>query len=221
MEGHGGDHPQPPGRRALFLLLPRHPGRQLGRRVVRAAAVSRGRDHVRRQHRVDQPRQDPAASAAGGWAATHGCGPAPRKSGAHWLPARGAGRVKALQSALWALERRTPPDRDPTRALHDAIEAIARIAERAAGEGAFDAFRRRQLVRRGTHVLSAIIQRGVESGAFRPHCARWAVESLPYAIVAGVCARWVFGLPEERSLGASAAADAALEALCPPVLASR
>src|SRR5439155_1046118 len=126
MEGDGGYHPQPPGRRALFLLLPRHPGRQLGRRVVRAAAV-----------------------------------------------------------------------------------------------GAFGALRRRQLVRRGANVLSTIIQRGVESGAFRPHCARWAVQRLPYAIVAGVCARWVFGLPEERSLGAGAAADAALEALCPPVLASR
>ena len=221
MEGDGGYHPQPPGRRALILLLPRHPGRQLGRRVVRAAAVSGGRDHVRRQHRVDQPRQDPAASAAGGWADTHGCGPAPRKSSAHWLPPRGAGRVKALGSALRALERPTPPDCDPTRALHDVIEAIEEIAERAAAEGAFGAFRRRQLVRRGAHVLSTIIQRGVESGAFRPHCARWAVQRLPYAIVAGVCARWVFGLPEERSLGAGAAADAALEALCPPVLASR
>src|SRR5207245_2207376 len=219
MEGDGGYHPQPPGRRALFLLLPRHPGRQLGRRVVRAAAVSGGRDHVRRQHRVDQPRQDPAASAAGGWADTHGCGPAPRKSSAHRLPARGAGRVKALGSALRALERPTPPDCDPTRALHDVIEAIEEIdglyhvvqrpgrvavralpdvieaieeiAERAAAEGAFGAFRRRQLVRRGAHVLSTIIQRGVESGAFRPYCARWAVQRLPYAIVAGVCARWV------------------------------
>jgi len=28
-----------------------------------------------------------------------------------------------------------------------------------------------------------------------------------------------FGLPEERALGAGVAADAALEALCPPVLA--
>ncbi len=118
--------------------------------------------------------------------------------------------MKALGSALRALERPTPPDRDPTRALHDAIEAIGQIAERAAGEGAFGAVRRRQLVRRGAHVLSTIIQRGVESGAFRPHCARWAVESLPYAIVAGVCARWVFGLPEDGSLGAGAAADAAL-----------
>ena len=129
--------------------------------------------------------------------------------------------MKALGSALRALERPTPPDCDPTRALHDVIEAIEEIAERAAAEGAFGALRRRQLVRRGAHVLSTIIQRGVESGAFRPHCARWAVQRLPYAIVAGVCARWVFGLPEERSLGAGAAADAALEALCPPVLASR
>ena len=129
--------------------------------------------------------------------------------------------MKPLGSALRALEWPTPPSGDPTRALHDAIATIGRIAERAAGEGAFGDFRRRQLVRRGAHVLSTIIQRGVESGAFRPYCARWAVQRLPYAIVAGVCARWVFGLPEERSLGAGAAADAALEALCPPVLASR
>ena len=129
--------------------------------------------------------------------------------------------MKALGSALRVLERPTPPSGDPTRGLRDAIEAIGKIAERAAGEGAFDDFRRRQLVRRGADVLSAIIRRGVESGAFRPYCARWAVQRLPYAIVAGVCARWVFGLPEERSLGAGAAADAALEALCPPVLAAR
>jgi len=109
--------------------------------------------------------------------------------------------MKAFGSALRALERRMPPDRDPTRALHDAIEAIGKIAERAAGEGTFGAFRRRQLVRRGAHVLSGMIRRGLESGAFRPSCARWAVQRLPYAIVAGVCARWVFGLPEERSLG--------------------
>jgi len=109
--------------------------------------------------------------------------------------------MKAFGSALRALERRTPLDRDPTRALHDAIEAIGKIAERAAGEGTFGAFRRRQLVRRGAHVLSGMIRRGLESGAFRPSCARWAVQRLPYAIVAGVCARWVFGLPEERSLG--------------------
>ncbi len=123
--------------------------------------------------------------------------------------------MKALGSALRALEQRTPPDRDPIRALRDAIEAIGKTAEREAGEGTFGDFRRRQLLRRGAHVLSAIIQRGVESGAFRPYCTRWAVQRLPYAIVAGVCARWVFGLPKERSLGAGAAADAALEALLP------
>ena len=129
--------------------------------------------------------------------------------------------MKALGSALRVLERPTPPSGDPTRGLRDAIEAIGKIAERAAGEGTFGDLRRRQLVKRGAHVLSGMIQRGVESGAFRPHCALWAIQSLPYAIVAGVCARWVFGLPEERSLRAGAAADAALEALCPPVLARR
>src|SRR5438309_9732613 len=181
MEGDGGYHPQPPGRRALFLLLPRHPGRQLGRRVVRAAAVSGGRDYVRRQHRVDQPRQDPAASAAGGWADTRGCGPAPWKSSAHRLAARGAGRVKALGSALRALERPTPPSGDPTRGLRDAIEAIGKISERTAGEGAFDDFRRRQLVRRGAHDVSAIIEHGADSVAFRPYCGRYADPPRPYA----------------------------------------
>ncbi len=124
-----------------------------------------------------------------------------------------------LTTGLRALEDLT--DGDPTEALRETVDTIGRIAQRAAGEVGFDSRRRRDLVRRGAHVLAAIIRRGVESGAFRPHCALWAIQSLPYAIVAGVCARWVFGLPEERSLRAGAAADAALEALCPPVLARR
>src|SRR6266571_1187463 len=129
-----------------------------------------------------------AASAAGSRADTHRGGPAPRKSSTHWLAACGAGRVKALGSALRALEQRTPPDRDPIRALRDAIEAIGKTAEREAGEGTFGDFRRRQLLRRGAHVLSAIIQRGVESGAFRPYCTRWASSACPTPSLP-VCAR--------------------------------
>jgi hypothetical protein len=129
--------------------------------------------------------------------------------------------MRALASALGALERATQSDGDPTMALHVAVEAIGKIAERAAGQGALDALRRRQLVSQGAGILSALIRRGVESGTFRPLCARWAVESLPYAIVAGVCARSVFDLPEERSLRAGAAADAALQVLRPRVLATR
>src|SRR5438477_1959328 len=37
-------------------FLPGHSGAELGRRIVRSAAVSGGRDHVRGPRRVDQPR---------------------------------------------------------------------------------------------------------------------------------------------------------------------
>ena len=104
---------------------------------------------------------------------------------------------------------------DPTTALREAVEALGTMAAQAAAEGALDALRRRELVRRGTNALSTIIHRGVASGAFRPTCALWATRRLPHAIVAGVCARWAFGLSEERSLGASAAADVVLEVLRP------
>jgi hypothetical protein len=129
--------------------------------------------------------------------------------------------MRALGSTLEVLERATLSDGDPTRALHDAVEAIGKSAKRAAAEGALDARRRRGLVSQGARILSTIIRRGVASGAFRPPCARWAVERLPYAIVAGLYARAVFDLREERSLGAGAAADAALELLCPREFAAR
>jgi hypothetical protein len=129
--------------------------------------------------------------------------------------------MSAFGSTLGALERAPLLDGDPTRALLDAVEAIGKIAEWAAGEGALDAGRRHELVLQGARILSTIIRRGVESGTFRPACARWAVERLPYAIAAGVCARWVFDLREERSLRAGAAADAALEVLHPRVFATR
>ena len=102
---------------------------------------------------------------------------------------------------------------DPTTALREALEAAWAIAERAAREGRLDPLRRRELVRRGTSALSTIIRSGVASGAFRPPCPQWATRGLPRAIVAGIYARWAFGLPEERSLGAGPAAEAVLEAL--------
>jgi len=129
--------------------------------------------------------------------------------------------MRTFGSTLEPLERATLSDGDPTRALHEAVEAIGTGAKRAAAEGALDAGRRRGLVSQGARILSTIIRRGVESGAFRPPCARWAVERLPYAIVAGLYARAVFDLREERSLGAGAAADAALELLCPRQFAAR
>lgn len=129
--------------------------------------------------------------------------------------------MRALESTLRALERATQLDGDATRALHDAVAAIGKVAEREAGDGQRDRLRRRQLVSRGARILSAIIRRGMEAGTFRPPCPRWAVQRLPRAIVAGLCARWVFDLREERSLRAGAVADAALEVLCPRVLALR
>jgi hypothetical protein len=127
--------------------------------------------------------------------------------------------MSALGSPLGALARATQSGGDATGALCGAVAAIEKIAERVAEDGALDGLRRRRLALRAAPILSAIIRRGVESGAFRPPCARWAAESLPHAIVAGVCARWVFGLRPEQSLGAGAAAAAALQALRPRVLA--
>ena len=119
------------------------------------------------------------------------------------------------RTALGALERHSGLHDDATTALREAVEAIGALAQRAAAEGGLDVLRRRELVRCGTNALSTIIHRGVASGAFRPPCALWATRNLPHAIVAGVCARWAFGLSEERSLRASAAVKAALEVLRP------
>jgi hypothetical protein len=129
--------------------------------------------------------------------------------------------MNALRSALLAVEQSARCDGDPRRALHDTMQAIESIAQREAADGALNARRRRQLVPRGGRIVSAIIRRGVAAGAFRPGCPEWAVESLPQALVAGVCARWVVGLPAERSLGAGAAVAAALAVLRPPVPAGR
>jgi hypothetical protein len=124
---------------------------------------------------------------------------------------------------LRLLERVGTFDRDPITALRATVAAIWQVVEQAASEPALDTsrhdagalFARRELVHRGTCVLSAVIHRGVDSGAFRPGCASWAIRRLPFAIVAGVCVHWVFGLATAPSLRASVAVEAALEVLRP------
>jgi hypothetical protein len=132
-------------------------------------------------------------------------------------------------TALGALERASESHEDLATALREAVEALWTIAGQAAREGAFEeasansggASIRFELVHRGKRLLSGIIRRGVASGAFRPRCGRWVERGLAHALMASACAPWVLGLSEERSLRAGPAAEAALEALRPPVLASR
>ena len=122
---------------------------------------------------------------------------------------------------LRPLGRSRRSDDDPTAALRETVAAIWTSVEQAASASALDLSRRgvrallarRDLVRRGTCMLSAVIRRGEASGAFRPLCASWAIERLPYAIVAGACVHWVFGLSRGPSLRASTAVAAALEIL--------
>jgi hypothetical protein len=102
---------------------------------------------------------------------------------------------------------------DPAAALRKAIGALWSAFEQAAREGMFDAVSRRELERQGRRVLSGIIRRGLQSGAFRPRCALWAAQRLPFAIVAGAGASWVFGLAERSSLSANVVTQAALEIL--------
>src|SRR6266850_477061 len=98
MDRDGRGDPQSPGRRALLLLLPRYGSGQLGCRVVRAAAVSGGRDHVRRQPRVDQPRSRPTAAPARRWTGADDPGPRTRKPRAHGNSG-GAGRMNRRMHA--------------------------------------------------------------------------------------------------------------------------
>ena len=112
---------------------------------------------------------------------------------------------------------------DPSTPLAETVDAIWTMIEQAATDGALDLSRgdgcallaRRELVQRGTCMLSAVIRRGVESGAFWPRCRAWAVHRLPFAIVQGGCAHWVLGLSKEPSLEARTAVQAALEVLRP------
>jgi hypothetical protein len=131
--------------------------------------------------------------------------------------------LRHVDAQLRSLERVGESDRDPITALRETVEAIWKVVERVASEPALDAARhdarallaRRELLHHGTCVLSAVIQRGVESGAFRPACASWAIRRLPFAIVAGACVHWVFGLATAPSLRASVAVEAALDVLRP------
>jgi len=112
-------------------------------------------------------------------------------------------------------------DHNSVTALRNTIEAIWRIVKRQASDrpldrsrtGAGEVLARRELVQRGTCILSAVIRRGVESGAFRPPCVAWVVERLPFAIVRGACVHWMFGLSKRPSVGAGTAVAAALEIL--------
>ena len=124
-----------------------------------------------------------------------------------------------VDTQLRSLERVGESDRDPITALRETVEAIWNVVEQAASEPALDTSRhdarallaRRELVQRGTCVLSAVIQRGVESGVFRPGCASWAMRRLPFAIVAGACVYWVIGLATAPSLRATVAVEATLD----------
>ena len=100
---------------------------------------------------------------------------------------------------------------DEIVALRETVESIWRAVAHAAPETALLA--RRELVRRETCKLSAVIRGGVAAGAFRPECPSWAIERLPFAIVAGACAHWVLGLSQGPSLRAGTAVEAALEIL--------
>ena len=124
---------------------------------------------------------------------------------------------------LRSLERSWRPDRDPITARCETVEAIWTIVEGTVSDRSLDAsheggsalLARRELVRRGTCALSAVIRRGIASGTFRPRCTAWAIRRLPFAIVAGGCVHWVFGLTPGPSLRAATAVAAVLEALRP------
>ena len=113
------------------------------------------------------------------------------------------------------LERSAGPDRDEISALRETIEAIWTIVEAAASERPLDLLARREVVQRGTYALSAVVRRGVASGAFRPRCPAWAIRRLPFAIVSGACVHWMLGLATGPSLRANTAVEAALGALRP------
>ena len=126
-----------------------------------------------------------------------------------------------IDRALGAVEDAGQAGHDSVTALRNTIEAIWRIVRQQASHRPLDRSRhdagellaRRELVQRATWILSAVIRRGVESGAFRPPCVPWAVEGLPFAIVRGACVRWVFGPSTRPSVRAATAVAAALEIL--------
>ena len=73
---------------------------------------------------------------------------------------------------LRSLERSWRPDRDPITALRETVEAIWTIVEGTVSDRSLDAsheggsalLARRELVRRGTCALSAVIRRGAGVG---------------------------------------------------------
>ena len=148
---------------------------------------------------------------------------AQNSSRAERRPARLSGSLlpTRIETTLRALEDAAKTEGNPATALRNTIEAIWRIVKRQASDRPLDRTRhsaaellaRRELVQRGTCILSAVIRRGVESGAFRPPCLPWAVERLPFAIVRGACLQWVFGLSKKPSVRAGTAVVAALEIL--------
>ena len=148
----------------------------------------------------------------------------PQKSSrAERRPARLSGSLlpTRIETTLRALEVAAKTEGDPATALRNTVEAIWTTVTQAVSEPALEPSRRtvrallarRELVQRGTCILSAVIRRGVESGAFRPPCVPWAVEGLPFAIVRGACVHWMFGLSKRPSLRAGTAVAAALEIL--------
>src|SRR5260370_41339931 len=150
----------------------------------------------------------------------------PRSRPLEWCPDATLSRSpvpERLDRELRGRERSRRSAADPSTALRETVEAIWQIVEHAARESTRDGSRhdidavlaRRELVRRGTRELSAVIRRGVESGAFRPACAPWAIRRLPFALVAGACAHWVFGLSQRPALRAGATGGAALAGLRP------
>jgi len=124
---------------------------------------------------------------------------------------------------LRSLERSRKSDRDPVATLRETVEAIWTIVAGATSDISLHGSRhgggallaRRELVQRGTCALSAVIRRGVASGAFRPRSPSWAIRRLPFAIVAGACVHWMIGLATGPSLRASTAVEGALEVLRP------
>jgi len=126
-----------------------------------------------------------------------------------------------IETALRALEDAAKTEGDPAAALRNTVEAIWKTVTQAVSEPALEPSRqtvrallaRRELVQRGTRILSAVIRRGVDSGAFRTRCVPWAIERLPFAIVHGACVHWVFGLSKRPSVRAVTAVAAALEIL--------
>ena len=102
---------------------------------------------------------------------------------------------------------------DAITALRETVQSIWHTVGQSDPERAL--LYRRELVQQGTCRLSAVIRWGVETGAFRPECPSWAIERLPFAIVAGAFAHWVLGLSTGPSLRASTAIGAALEILQP------